>query len=80
VTRDLPAALRAAGLTALARALAATSLAVLVLSLVFVTLHSLVGKLEGVTRDTPVIWEWLLYLASMVWLALHAVVLGRRRP
>jgi hypothetical membrane protein len=60
--------------------LPASSLAVLVLSLVFVTLLSLVGKLEGVTRDTPVIWEWLLYLASMVWLALHAVVLGRRRP
>lgn len=64
----------------LPRLLPMTSIAVVVVYLVFATLLAMVGKVEGVDRATPVIWEWLAFVALMVWLAAHAMMLGSRRP
>ena len=61
----------------MARVLPISTVLVLVLSLIFATLLALVGRIEGVTRDTPVIWEWLVYFAWISWLAIHSIVLGR---
>jgi hypothetical membrane protein len=59
------------------RVLPISTVLVLLLSLVFASLLASVGKIEGVTRDTPVIWEWLVYLAWISWLTIHSVVLGQ---
>lgn len=61
----------------MARVLPISTVLVLVLSLIFVTLLASVGRMEGVTRDTPVIWEWLLFFAWICWLVIHSIVLGR---
>lgn len=61
----------------MARVLPFSTMLVLVLSLIFATLLALVGRVEGITRDTPVIWEWLVYFAWLLWLVIHTVVLGR---
>lgn len=61
----------------MARLLAFSTVLVLVLSLIFTILLTLVGRMEGVTRDTPVIWEWMVYFAWLLWLVIHTVVLGR---
>ncbi len=53
-----------------------SSLAVVVIYLTFAVLMSSVGRIEGVTRDTPVIWEWLAFGSLMFWLISHSVVVG----
>lgn len=58
--------------------LAASSLAVVVIYLIFAVLLALVGQVEGITRNTPVIWEWLAFASLMVWLIVHSTILGRR--
>ena len=52
---------------------------VLALSLVFATLLAAAGRMEGVTRETPVIWEWMLFFATVFWWTVHTIVLGRQR-
>lgn len=59
-------------------ALAASSLVVVAVYLVFATLLALVGQVAWVTRETPVIWEWLAFVSLMVWLIVHSFILGRR--
>ncbi|KPK29673.1 MAG: hypothetical protein AMK69_05795 [Nitrospira bacterium SG8_3] len=56
-----------------------SSLAVVAIYLIFAVLLSLVGKVEGITRNTPVIWEWLAFCSLMFWLIAHATVLGNVR-
>jgi hypothetical membrane protein len=56
-----------------------SSLAVVAIYLIFAVLLSLVGKVEGITRNTPVIWEWLAFCSLMLWLIAHATVLGSSR-
>jgi hypothetical protein len=34
----------------------------------------------AVARSTPVIWEWLAVLSSVVWLFAQSIVLGKGRP
>lgn len=53
-----------------------SSLAVVVIYLVFAVLLTLVGKVDGITRNTPVFWEWLAFCSLMFWLITHSVVLG----
>jgi hypothetical membrane protein len=53
-----------------------TSLAVVVIYLVFAFLFASIGKIEGITRNTPVIWEWLAFVSLMFWLISHSAVLG----
>lgn len=53
-----------------------SSLTVVAVYLIFAVLLSLVGKVEGVSRNTPVIWEWLAFCSLMVWLIVHSVLLG----
>jgi hypothetical protein len=55
-----------------------TSLAVVVIYLVFAFLFASIGKIEGITRNTPVIWEWLAFVSLMFWLISHSTVLGRK--
>jgi hypothetical protein len=55
-----------------------TSLAVVVIYLVFAFLFASIGKIDGITRNTPVIWEWLAFVSLMFWLVSHSVVLGRK--
>ena len=57
-----------------------SSIGVVVVYLTFAVLMTLVGKVEGVTRDIPVIWEWLAFCSLMVWLISHTIVLGRPHP
>lgn len=57
-----------------------SSIAVVVVYLVFATLLALVGKVEGIDRNTPIPWEWLAFLSLMVWLGAHTIVLGMRQP
>lgn len=56
-----------------------SSLAVVAIYLIFAVLLSLVGKVEGITRNTPVIWEWLAFCSLMFWLIAHTTVLGNVR-
>ncbi len=63
----------------LPRLLPASTLAVVVIYLVFATLLALVGKMATITRSTPVIWEWLAFVAIMVWLVAHSILLGDGR-
>lgn len=53
-----------------------SSLAVVAVYLIFAVLLTLVGKVEGITRNTPVIWEWLAFCSLMFWLIAHSIVLG----
>jgi len=45
---------------------------------VFAFLFASIGKIEGITRSTPVIWEWLAFVSLMFWLISHSAVLGRK--
>lgn len=56
-----------------------SSVAVVAIYLIFAVLLSLVGKVECITRTTPVIWEWLALCSLMFWLIAHAIVLGNVR-
>ena len=53
-----------------------SSLLVVAVYLVFAVLLAMVGKVEGITRNTPVIWEWLAFVSLMFWLVAHSIVLG----
>jgi hypothetical membrane protein len=55
-----------------------SSLAVVAIYLVFAVLLASIGKIEGITRNTPVIWEWLAFCSLMFWLISHSAVLGRK--
>jgi len=57
-----------------------TSLAVVAVYFVFAALLALVGRVEGIDRDTPVPFEWLAFAALMFWLAAHTLVLGAKQP
>jgi hypothetical protein len=56
--------------------LTSATLAVIVTDLVFAVLLSSVGKVEFVTRGTPVIWEWLAFAAQFYWGLIHTFLLG----
>ncbi len=53
-----------------------SSLAVVAIYLIFAVLLALVGKVEGITRNTPVVWEWLAFCSLMFWLIAHSIELG----
>jgi hypothetical protein len=59
-----------------------SGLAVTGVYLVFAVLLSLEGRVEGITRATPVLWEWLAFCSLLFWLITHALILGdaRRKP
>lgn len=59
----------------LAGILPLSSLAVVAVYLVFAVLLSLAGKVEGITRNTPVVWEWLAFCSLMFWLIVHSFFL-----
>jgi hypothetical membrane protein len=63
----------------LPRVLPALCLSVALVYVVFAVLLALVGRVPGVTRGTPVVWEWLAFLSLMLWLVAHATILGSRR-
>jgi len=63
----------------LPRVLPVSSIAVVIIYLVFAVLMTSVGKIESVTRDTPVIWEWFAFCSLMFWLISHSIVLGHER-
>ena len=52
------------------------SLAVVAIYLVFAVLLASIGKIEGIDRSTPVIWEWLAFCSLMFWLISHSLLLG----
>ncbi len=54
-----------------------SSILVFIIYLIFATLMSMAGKVEGITRSTPVIWEWLAFCSLMFWLIAHTVILSR---
>ncbi len=53
-----------------------SSIAVVAFYFVFAALLALVGKVDGIDRATPVPWEWLCFVALMVWLGAHTAILG----
>lgn len=55
------------------------SIFVVAIYLIFASLMSMAGKVEGITRSTPVIWEWLAFCSLMLWLITHTVILGRQQ-
>jgi hypothetical membrane protein len=61
----------------LPKVLPISSIGVVVIYLIFAVLLTLVGKVESITRETPVIWEWLAFCSLMFWLITHSLVLGR---
>jgi len=63
----------------LPRVLPISTLALVAIYLVFACLLAMVGRVAGITRATPVIWEWLAFAAIMVWLIAHSLVLGTGR-
>jgi hypothetical protein len=58
------------------RILPALSLVMVISYLVFATLMFLYGQ-GTVSRTTPVIWEWLAILSSIVWMLAHSTLLGK---
>ena len=52
------------------------SLTVVAIYLVFAVLLASIGKIEGISRNTPVIWEWLAFCSLMFWLISHSLFLG----
>lgn len=56
-----------------------SSIAVVGAYLVFATLLSLVDKVPGIDRTTPVPWEWLCFATLMLWLAIHTLALAPRQ-
>lgn len=52
------------------------SLVVVVVFLVFATLMVLYEQ-GGVSRSTPVVWEWLAFVSSVVWVFAQSILLGR---
>ena len=56
-----------------------SSILVVVIYLIFASLMSMAGKVEGITRATPVIWEWLAFCSLMLWLVAHTVILSRQK-
>ncbi len=63
-------------LKSLPRALPLMSLLMVILFLIFVTLIFLY-EAGVVSRSTPVIWEWLAVLASIAWMLVQSLVLGK---
>lgn len=59
--------------------LPALSFLMVVVYAVFAALMMLYQQ-GAVGRSTPVVWEWLSVLSSVVWLFAHSIVLGQRRP
>lgn len=53
------------------------SFLVVVVYFVFATLVILYEQ-EAVGRNTPVIWEWLAFFSSVVWLFAHSILLGKK--
>lgn len=53
-----------------------SSLSVVAVYLIFAVLLSLIGKVDGVSRSTPVIWEWLAFCSLLFWLIAHTILLG----
>jgi hypothetical membrane protein len=68
--------LREATLRGIPRILPALSFTMVVLYLVFATLILLYEQ-GVVARATPVMWEWLAILSSIVWMLVQSVLLGR---
>jgi hypothetical membrane protein len=56
-----------------------SSLSVVIIYLIFAVLLTLVGKIEGITRSTPVFWEWLAFGSLMFWLFTHSIMFGKVR-
>ncbi|NIP57105.1 MAG: hypothetical protein GWO17_03490 [Gemmatimonadetes bacterium] len=46
----------------------------MIVYLIFATLLSLVGEVDGIARSTPVVREWLAFAALMIWLVAHSLV------
>jgi hypothetical protein len=57
------------------RTLPVLSFLMVVVYCVFATLFMLYER-GAVSRDTPVIWEWLAVFSSVVWLFAHSILLG----
>ena len=60
---------------ALPRVLTAWSFSIVVCFLIFFVLVVL-HETEFVTRNSPVIWEWLCFFTSTGWLLSHSIILG----
>jgi len=54
-----------------------STLALIAAYLIFASLFSMVGKVDGVSRTTPVFWEWCAFGSVMFWLLAHSIVLGK---
>jgi hypothetical membrane protein len=63
----------------LSAVLPVSSISVVIIYLIFAVLLTLVGRVEGITRNTPVIWEWFAFCSLMFWLISHSIVLGKVR-
>jgi hypothetical protein len=63
-------------LESIPRGLPLLSLAMIVFYLIFVTLMVLYER-GTVSRNAPVIWEWLAISTSIAWMLAQSIVLGR---
>ena len=63
-------------LKSIPRVLPLLSLAMVLIYFVFVTLMVLYEQ-GVVSRATPVIWEWLAFLSSVVWVFAQSILLGK---
>ena len=54
-----------------------SSISVVIIYLIFAVLLTMVGKIDSITRSTPVIWEWLAFCTLMFWLISHSILLGK---
>ena len=55
--------------------LSITSLSVAGIFIVFATLLS-VSQSVSLDRNVPVVWEWLAYLSSVIWVVVDSIALG----
>ncbi|MBA7617358.1 hypothetical protein ES703_24672 [subsurface metagenome] len=62
-------------LKSIPRLLPILSISMVIIFLVFAILMILYGK-GIVNRNIPVIWEWMCFLSSIIWVFAHSIILG----
>ena len=66
-------------LKAVPRSLPILCFAVVAIYLIFFTLEMLY-EADVVSRNTPVLWEWLCAISLLAWVFAHSIILGKEEP
>jgi len=76
---EFPYAMLVIGSAGLPALLPLSSIAVVAVYFVFAVLLAMVGRVEGIDRNSPLPWERLAFATLMRWLAAHTLMPCARR-